>query len=123
MNSIILQLHAHLPYVRHPEWDNFLEEQWLFEAVCETYGPLVLMLEELRRDSVPARLTMTMSPTLLLMLDDELLHTRILRYIDTRLNLLDDEAERHAKVDAQGRLILPFNGMKAVRDVVVMDVA
>jgi sporulation protein YlmC with PRC-barrel domain len=27
------------------------------------------------------------------------------------------------RVDAQGRLILPFNDMKAVRDVVVMDVA
>ncbi len=26
------------------------------------------------------------------------------------------------RVDAQGRLILPFNDMKAVRDVVVMDV-
>jgi len=27
------------------------------------------------------------------------------------------------RLDAQGRLILPFNDMKAVRDVVVMDVA
>lgn len=27
------------------------------------------------------------------------------------------------RVDAQGRLILPFNDMKAVRDVVVMDIA
>ncbi len=27
------------------------------------------------------------------------------------------------RTDAQGRLILPFNEMKAVRDVVVMDVA
>jgi len=26
------------------------------------------------------------------------------------------------KTDAQGRLVLPFNSMKAVRDVVVMDV-
>jgi 1,4-alpha-glucan branching enzyme len=23
-----LVLHAHLPYVRHPEWDDFLEEDW-----------------------------------------------------------------------------------------------
>ncbi len=111
MKSIILTLHAHLPYVRHPEWDNFLEEQWLFEAVCETYVPLVIVLEELRRDNIPARLTLTMSPTLLLMLDDDLLQERIVRYVDTRLQLLDSEAERH------GALSDPFrNLVKMYRD-------
>ncbi len=96
MKYVILTLHAHLPYVRHPEWENFLEEQWLFEAIAETYAPLVLMLNELRRDGVPARLTLTLSPTLLLMLDDELLHERTIRFVDTRLKLLEDEAQRHS---------------------------
>ena len=31
-------LHAHLPFVRHPEYPEFLEEDWLFEAITETYG-------------------------------------------------------------------------------------
>ena len=26
-------LHAHLPFVRHPEHERFLEENWLFEAI------------------------------------------------------------------------------------------
>ena len=30
-----LVLHAHLPFVRHPEHDKFLEESWLFEAITE----------------------------------------------------------------------------------------
>ena len=30
---LLLILHAHLPYVRHPEYDLFLEERWFFEAV------------------------------------------------------------------------------------------
>jgi len=98
MKSILLALHAHLPYVRHPEWDNFLEEQWLFEGVVETYAPLVLMLEELRREGVPVRLTLTLSPTLLLMLDDDLLHQRTMRFVGSRLGLLEDEAERHASL-------------------------
>ena len=34
---IALVLNAHLPYVRHPEYDRFLEENWLFEALSETY--------------------------------------------------------------------------------------
>jgi hypothetical protein len=34
-------LHAHLPFVRHPEHEKFLEESWLFEAITETYLPLI----------------------------------------------------------------------------------
>ena len=37
----MLVLHAHLPYVHHPEYERFLEERWLFEAVTETYIPLI----------------------------------------------------------------------------------
>jgi len=51
-----LVLHAHLPYVRHPEYPVFLEEQWLFEAISETYLPLLRVLDALERDAVPFRL-------------------------------------------------------------------
>ena len=37
--SLALILHAHLPFVRHPEHEEFLEEDWLFEAITETYHP------------------------------------------------------------------------------------
>ena len=26
-------LHAHLPFIHHPESEDYLEEQWLFEAI------------------------------------------------------------------------------------------
>ncbi|MCX6646826.1 MAG: DUF1957 domain-containing protein [bacterium] len=119
MKSILLALHAHLPYVRHPEWNNFLEEQWLFEAITETYVPLVITLEELRRDNIPARLTLTLSPTLLLMLEDELLHERTLRYVESRLHLLDEEAERHATLDDPFRKLVKMyrDRFTAIRDV------
>ena len=29
-------LHAHLTYIRHPEHERFLEENWLLEAITET---------------------------------------------------------------------------------------
>src|SRR5437763_1776474 len=44
---LLLVLHAHLPYVRHPEHDRFLEERWFFEAVTETYIPLVKFFDKL----------------------------------------------------------------------------
>src|SRR6266853_1839754 len=34
---LALILHAHLPFVRHPEHEHFLEENWLYEAITETY--------------------------------------------------------------------------------------
>ena len=29
-------LHAHLPFIHHPESEDYLEEEWLFEAISET---------------------------------------------------------------------------------------
>ena len=61
---LCLVLHAHLPYVRHPEHENFLEERWLYEAITETYIPLIQVFDRLLEDNVQFRLTMTLSPTL-----------------------------------------------------------
>ena len=41
-----LVLHAHLPFVRHPEHEKFLEENWLYEAITESYLPLLQLLGE-----------------------------------------------------------------------------
>ena len=79
---LALVLHAHLPFVRHPEYPEFLEEDWLFEGITETYIPLWQVFEGLLRDGVPFRLTMSLTPTLCAMLDDELLRERYLRYLD-----------------------------------------
>ena len=38
-------LHAHLPYVRHPEYEEFLEEDWLYEAITETYIPILKLFD------------------------------------------------------------------------------
>ena len=43
---------AHLPFVRHPEHPSFLEEDWFFAALTETYVPIVRMLDGLLRDGV-----------------------------------------------------------------------
>ena len=68
-----LVLHAHLPFVRHPEHEKFLEESWLFEAITETYLPLLQVLNGWLRDGLDARLTLSLSPTLCAMLRDPLL--------------------------------------------------
>ncbi|MBI3932236.1 MAG: DUF1957 domain-containing protein, partial [Acidobacteria bacterium] len=90
-------LHAHLPYVRHPEYPQFLEEDWFFEALTETYVPLVIVLDGLLADGVDYRLTMTLSPTLLSMMSDELLVGRYHRYLDNLVELARCEVERTQK--------------------------
>ena len=43
-------LHAHLPFVHHPESEDYLEEEWLFEAISETYIPLLLNFKKLEEE-------------------------------------------------------------------------
>ena len=45
-------LHAHLPFVRHPEHNDFLEEDWFYEGITETYIPLLEMMEGWERDGI-----------------------------------------------------------------------
>jgi len=91
---LALVLHAHLPYVRHPEHENFLEERWFYEAITETYIPLIKAFERLEGDRVPFRLTVSLSPTLLSMLVDPLLQQRYLKHLDKLIELADKEAGR-----------------------------
>ncbi|MDQ3625906.1 MAG: DUF1957 domain-containing protein [Verrucomicrobiota bacterium] len=92
---LALVLHAHLPFVRHPEHDEFFEEDWLFEAITETYIPLVTMMQRLAADGVPFKLTMSVTPTLCAMLRDELLQTRYVRHLDRSVALAQREIERN----------------------------
>jgi 1,4-alpha-glucan branching enzyme len=69
-----LLLHAHLPFVRHPEHPVFLEEGWLYEAISDCYLPLLELLDHYRGRG--PLLTLTLSPTLCEMLVDPLLCDR-----------------------------------------------
>jgi len=89
-----LVLHAHLPFVRHPEHDRFLEENWLFEAIVETYLPLIQVMDGWQRDGMDTRLTLTLSPTLCAMLMDPLLQERFLRHLDGLIELSEREIHR-----------------------------
>ena len=84
-------LHAHLPFVRHPEHARFLEEDWLYEAITETYIPLLEEFEALERDGLPFRVTMSLTPPLCEMLADELLQARYAHHINRLRDLAEKE--------------------------------
>ncbi|MDR0723875.1 MAG: hypothetical protein LBF23_01665 [Endomicrobium sp.] len=89
-----LQLHAHLPYVRHPEYPDFLEEDWLYEAISETYLPLLSIFEKFIKDGIDFRLTMTITPPLCNMLADTLLQERYYNRLNKHMELAAKELDR-----------------------------
>jgi 1,4-alpha-glucan branching enzyme len=86
---LAIVLHAHLPFVRHPEAPSYMEEEWFFEAITETYMPLLLGFERLHREDIDFRITVSFSPSLLSMMDDDLLKERYARKLDSLVELAD----------------------------------
>lgn len=95
-------LHAHLPFVKHPEFDRYLEENWFFEALSDTYIPLVGMLERLQKDGISSGLTISISPTLCAMLRDDVLLDRYENHL-TRMIELGDKELQHLPVGSAER--------------------
>ena len=118
---VSLVLNAHLPYVREytapprslalldeqimseppAEEVNLtpgsVEESWFFEALSETYLPLLMMFDRLEADHVPFRLGLSLSPVLAQMLGDELLQKKYAVYLDNQIDFGRQEIERLAK--------------------------
>ncbi len=91
---LILVLHAHLPYVRHPEAEGVLAEDWLYEAITETYIPLLNMMDNLDKKGVNFGLTLNISPTLAAMLSDELIQDRYQKHLEKMIELSEKEVYR-----------------------------
>lgn len=138
--NLCLILHAHLPYIRGPGPDAAFEERWFFEGVIQCYLPLLRVFEGLARDGVRARFTLSLSPTLIEMMDDPALCDRCARHLaelsnlagretarvrrDARLHRLaiayrDAFADLAGDFDRRGRRLLP--GFAAMRDAGLLD--
>ena len=91
---LALVLHAHLPFVRHPEDPTVMEEQWLYEGITGTYLPLLQTFEGLIADDVPYRCTVSLSAPLVAMLIDDLLKERYARHLDQLIELAGKELDR-----------------------------
>ncbi|MDP3804099.1 MAG: DUF1957 domain-containing protein [Candidatus Omnitrophota bacterium] len=115
---LAIVLHAHLPYVRHPEFEDFLEEDWLFEAITETYLPIIKVLDGLVRDRVDYKLTISLSPTLMSMLMDPHLQSKYIKHLDKLIELSGKEIDRTRWNDRFNRLARMYhNGFLEARHI------
>ena len=87
-------LHAHLPFIHNPESNDYLEESWLYEAISETYIPLLKNFKKLVNEGVNFRITMSMTPPLLSMLDNKLLQQKYINYLKNLIELSEKEIKR-----------------------------
>ncbi len=87
----IMLLHNHLPFVRHPEYDVSLEEQWLFEAITSVYTQILSMFWNLEKDNIDFRLALSLSPPLISMLQDKFLQDRFRRHIAEVIGFAEKE--------------------------------
>ena len=88
--------HAHLPYVRHPEHQQSLEEKWYFEALTECYIPMLRVFHEMADENIDYAVTFSLSPTLLAMLEDPFMQERYTAYLAGLQHLARKEEKRTA---------------------------
>ncbi len=94
MGYLSVLLHAHLPFVRHPDEPGPHRDDWFLEALVESYIPLVRSWLALLNEKVPFRLTLSLSPTLLTMLLDPFLQMRARHQLGQLQQLAEKELAR-----------------------------
>jgi len=113
-----LVLHAHLPYVRHPEFDDFLEEDWFYEALWETYIPFIDMLERLCYEDIDFSITLSLSPTLCSMMEDKLLTERFLKKMENLKGLIFKEKKRLNNTAFEKSILMYEERIKRVEEII-----
>lgn len=86
-------LHSHLPYCRRAgRWPH--GEEWLHEAAAETYLPLLNALYDLLEASVPAHLTLGITPILTEQLADSLVKEHFVLYLEEKIAAASEDLPR-----------------------------
>jgi len=111
----MLVLHSHLPFVKHPEYEYFLEEHWFYEAISETYLPLLRYMKQMEDEGINFRFAVSVTPPLAEMMSDQMLMGRYEKHLDKMLELAEKEIVRTKGTDfAQLALMYKerFEGLK-----------
>ncbi|MCG8570613.1 MAG: DUF1957 domain-containing protein [Spirochaetes bacterium] len=116
---LCLMLHAHLPFVRHPEHESFMEEDWFYEAIIETYIPLLQTYESLVNDGIDFRITMSLTPPLCEMFADHLLQNRFETKLNKLIELSHKELNRTRNTDFYATAEMYHHHLTACYDVFV----
>ena len=103
-------LHSHLPYARQAGmWPH--GEEWVHEAIAETYVPLLDALNDLVDEGVDFRITISVTPILAEQLADQTIKEHFLTYAEERAAWAAADISRFADVgdDEMKQLAIHFH--------------
>lgn len=106
---VSMVLHSHLPFTRHPEDEDALEERWLFEAMNECYLPLIQIYDNLLNEKIDFRMTTSITPPLMAMLQDEYLMEKYMIYMNNSIELIQKELVRTKHDKKLNKLVEFYN--------------
>jgi len=88
-----LVLHGHIPWCKKSgTWP--AGEEWLFEAMLESYIPMLNVLRELKEKSIKTALTINITPILAEQLADEYMKQRFATYIENLILRAKNDVNR-----------------------------
>ncbi len=89
-------LHSHLPYCRRAgRWPH--GEEWLHEALAETYIPLLNTLNDLRERDICCQMTLSMTPVLVEQLADADICASFIVYLDEEIDMASRDVARFGR--------------------------
>jgi 1,4-alpha-glucan branching enzyme len=108
IGAFTFMLHSHLPYARQAGmWPH--GEEWVHEAIAETYLPLIEAAQQLRDEGAPFRLTVGITPILAEQLGDELILEHFEGYAAENAERAREDIERFgADGDSQMRELATY---------------
>ncbi len=96
MVDLLIVLHCHIPYVRKRGiWP--YGEEWIFEAMLESYIPLVNVFNDLSLSGGENLATVSLSPILLEQLSDDHIKNGFNDYLETKIKLTSRDVQDFTK--------------------------
>lgn len=95
--KIVLLLTSAQEYIKHcgdEEKQYAAQMNIIFESISETYIPLIKMFENLEADEIPFKVALVLSPVLCTLLDDSVIQSQYIEWLDKRIELGKKELER-----------------------------
>ncbi|TFF63644.1 MAG: DUF1957 domain-containing protein [Promethearchaeota archaeon] len=88
-----LVLHGHIPWCKKSgKWP--MGEEWIFEAMNETYIPMLNVLRELKDNGIKTALTINITPILAEQLADDYMKDRFGEYMDDKIKRCKSDITR-----------------------------
>ena len=93
-------LHSHLPYViTHGKWPHGTD--WLDEAACATYIPLLNVFHDLIKENISPKATVGITPILAEMLSSDVFKEKFPGYLQNKIQISRSNAEEFARTGEQ----------------------